>query len=119
VIGFGGWLYSLRDKEPRKTNLILVVFLAVVVALFVKFNQQYFQAQGRYLLPAIGPISAIIAVGYAKLAGKRTAAPLLGIAALLLVVNAFALIRMETQFNDRIQAAGTGSPAVMPKEPAN
>ncbi len=119
VIGIGGWLYSLADKETRKVNLVLAVFLAVVVALFVKFNQQYFQAQGRYLLPAIGPISAIIAVGYAKLAGKRTAAPLLGIAVLLLVVNAFALVRMETQFNDRTQPVGANSTPVAPQEPGN
>ena len=103
VIAKLGFLVQLRQKwsevpKPVLTGLIICVF---TVLQFVGFNMTYFQAQGRYLLPALAPISIILAMGWLTVFRSKL------IPALLLVVVAFggttvyALTRLDAQFEAR------------------
>ena len=61
-----GWLLSLRgldDGSARALHVTGGVLLAVVVVLFVRFNLQYFQGQGRYIYPAVAPIALGLGTG--------------------------------------------------------
>ena len=103
VIAKLGFLVQLRQKwsevpKPVLTGLIICVF---TVLQFVGFNMTYFQAQGRYLLPALAPISLILATGWLTIFRSKL------ILALLLVVVAFggttvyALTQLDAQFEAR------------------
>jgi len=54
-----------RAKSAANRDLLLVygVTLALVLLAFIKFNLSFFQAQGRYLYPALIPISVLWAAG--------------------------------------------------------
>lgn len=86
VAGVGLWLF----REPRvawqRRALLPAAFLgALVVASFVRFNVTFFQAQGRYLLPALPLWAVLFAVGVGSLAPPR-ARPLLALAVSLLML---------------------------------
>jgi 4-amino-4-deoxy-L-arabinose transferase-like glycosyltransferase len=49
-------------RTPEHLVLILATFL--VVAAFLRFNTEFFQAQGRYLFPAMGPLALCFAGGW-------------------------------------------------------
>ena len=72
VVKIGALGAILRRNDQRRGILVLynVVLLLVVVA-FIGFNVKYFQAQGRYLYPAILPISAYWALGIRRLLPER------------------------------------------------
>jgi 4-amino-4-deoxy-L-arabinose transferase-like glycosyltransferase len=104
LVGFVGWVVSWRDshlERARKVRFVNLLFFVLVVAFFLRFNVQYFQAQARYIFPAIGPIACGLAIGYHELAKKRRLVPLACIATFLLVVNVFALVRLGPQFEAR------------------
>jgi len=103
LVGFVGWL--LRRKEEasvRSQSLLMSVFAFIVLALFLRFNAQYFQAQARYLFPALGAIASLVAYGYLH-AGRRNLLALgAGLLVLLLVAsNALALTRLPAEFAKR------------------
>lgn len=102
VAGLIGWLMSLgrADADDRRVHLLNGVFLVVIVALFLRFNTQYFQAQARYLLPAIGPISVGVGIGLTRLL-PRPAYALAAIALILGIADLFALSRLPTEFARR------------------
>ncbi len=57
-----------RESTERRHALIVMAALAVLVLLsFIRFNLTYFQAQGRYLYPAIIPISLAMVIGIERL----------------------------------------------------
>jgi 4-amino-4-deoxy-L-arabinose transferase-like glycosyltransferase len=87
-----GWVLSLRGhREDRPLHLLNALFLFFIVAAFVRFNMQYFQAQGRYLLPALGPIAVGLGGGLVFLARKRAEIAALGLAVVLLALNLYAV----------------------------
>lgn len=90
---FGGFVWSLvsSDSEQKRVHVLLLSMLLMVGAAFVSYNLNYFQAQGRYLYPAIFAIAGIFAIGLQRYAGteKRTLAATSAIATLLLCVNAY------------------------------
>jgi 4-amino-4-deoxy-L-arabinose transferase-like glycosyltransferase len=99
-----------RDETTtaeRPVHLLGATLLLVVALLFLRFNTQYFQAQGRYLLPALAPMAVAVAVGIrhwfrvGTLPGMLNAA-LLGLT--LLGMNAYALANVENWFQERIAA---------------
>lgn len=105
VVGLVGSLAQWakgEDKEERRVHAMNAIFLAVIVLLFVRFNTQYYQAQARYLLPAIGPIACAVAVGVAYLLRSRPAAALLLVVFPLVVADAMALAKLPTEFPKRI-----------------
>ena len=103
-IAFVGYVLSrVADSEAKGVNALAWVFFAIIVILFLRFNSQYFQAQARYLLPALAPIAAGFGLGLTHLLRKS---PLF--AAVLTVlflggIDAFAWTRMEAQFDVRVQ----------------
>lgn len=61
-------------RESRRNADVVVIYYVVcifVVAAFIKFNISFFQAQGRYLYPALVPLSAFWALGIGKLLPAR------------------------------------------------
>ena len=90
---FGGFVWSFikADSDQKRAHVLLLSMLLMVCAAFVSYNLNYFQAQGRYLYPAIFAFAAIFAIGLQRFAGteKRTLAATGVIATLLLCVNAY------------------------------
>lgn len=102
-----GWIASLRGPkaEDRKlAHLLNGTFFVVVLLLFVRFNEQYFQAQARYLLPAIGPIAGAFAIGLNQLTRGRTYAAVALVVVVLGGVDAYALSRLPEEFDKRSNA---------------
>jgi 4-amino-4-deoxy-L-arabinose transferase-like glycosyltransferase len=66
---FGGFIYSYfgADESRKRTNTLLLIMLLMVGAAFVSYNLNYYQAQGRYLYPAIFAISGALAIGVTRL----------------------------------------------------
>ncbi len=103
-----GWLIAITKeqwKETRPIQILNATFFVVVFLLFVKFNMQYFQAQARYLLPALGPIACAVSIGAWQLMGKMQKFSYPLIAALFLCVNVYALNKLPEEFSKRIEAA--------------
>ncbi|MEJ5169516.1 MAG: DUF2142 domain-containing protein, partial [Fimbriimonadales bacterium] len=96
-------LAVLRWRSERPAALaVAAVFGLVVALLFVRFNMQYFQAQGRYLYPAIAAIAVGLAFGAGRLPGGRWHPLVAG--ALLLALNVSALRSLPAEFKLRIEA---------------
>lgn len=100
---FVGWFLSLRrHPELRAVHAVNGVFLLLVVALFIRFNMQYFQAQGRYLMPALGPIAFGAGCAVEYFSKRRATLVAAGLAALLLGLNAYILRQLPSEFTARV-----------------
>jgi 4-amino-4-deoxy-L-arabinose transferase-like glycosyltransferase len=96
VLMLAGLMLSWKQMEPdakamHKLNALLFLF---VLAGFISYNMNYYQAQARYLYPAIFSISAALATGIWALAGgeRRRVWALGGLWILLLLgVDVFVL----------------------------
>jgi 4-amino-4-deoxy-L-arabinose transferase-like glycosyltransferase len=95
------WLRKAEDKESSPVQWLGFAFLAVIVLLFLRFNAQFFQGQARYLFPAIASISMIVGIGVVHAARQRWPIAAGIIAALLLAVNVYALMRLPSEFEKR------------------
>ena len=73
--------------------LLLFVVFGLVAFAFIGFTSHYFQAQGRYLYPAMLPICICMALGWKAIFPKRYAATACGILLLMLVSLDVALFR--------------------------
>jgi hypothetical protein len=105
AILFISWLGAIfRDdfKEGRPIHVMNGLFLLLIVGLFVVFNMTYFQGQGRYLYPAIGPIALAFATGGATLLKGRGAIVMAAFAGLLLLLNVYAIARLPAEFQLRM-----------------
>jgi hypothetical protein len=66
------WLKRGEEAAAERTIwAVLVVTVLFVVAAFLRFNQEFFQAQGRYLFPTMGPIALLFPLGLFSLAPAR------------------------------------------------
>ena len=93
---------GLPAEAPRRRSLAVMLCLTgFVVAQFLYFNATYFQAQGRYLYPAIGPIAIFMSLGLARLLGPRAKLAPLAIAVLLIALNVYILLRLPGDFQAR------------------
>jgi hypothetical protein len=99
VIASGISLRSRREQWPF--HLLGGLFALLVLASFVRFNMQYFQAQGRYLLPALGPIAIGLASGLAFLARKRVEVVTVCLAVVLFALNVYVLRSLPAEFAAR------------------
>jgi uncharacterized membrane protein len=102
-----GWMIAMTRDEwtaTRSVQIMNAAFALVVLILFLRFNMQYFQAQARYLFPALGPIACGVAVGAWELLGKRQKFALPAIALIFFSVNVFAVSQLPEAFSQRIQA---------------
>lgn len=102
VPGFVGAWARQRSAEDRERAALTAawLFAAFVGALFLRFNAQYFQGQGRYLMPAIGAAVLLVATGWTHCAKGRTAG-VWAISALLLACNLYALAILPQEFARR------------------
>ena len=84
-------LPNTEHRTPNTERLITVLSLAafLVLAAFLRFNTEFFQAQGRYLFPAMAPLSLGFAAGW--LAWWPSRRQVLGILLLLAGMLALAL----------------------------
>jgi 4-amino-4-deoxy-L-arabinose transferase-like glycosyltransferase len=91
---------NTEHRTPEHLLLALAAFL--VLSAFLRFNTEFFQAQGRYLFPALGPIALAFAGGWLAWWPERRR--ILGGAALLVLLLALALFAL----------IGTVAPAFRP-----
>lgn len=101
-----GWIIAMSKEEWHDTRSVQIVnaaFCVVILGLFLRFNMQYFQAQARYLLPALGPIACGIAIGAWQLLGKWQKFALPAVALIFLTVNIYALTKLPDAFSERIE----------------
>ena len=105
---FMGWVLAFGKpelKDDRPIQMLNATFFAIVLILFLRFNMQYFQAQARYLLPAIGPIACGFGVGLGQLMSKYRSAALPLLMVVFLGVNAYSVSMLPDEFAKRIEAA--------------
>ena len=64
---------ELRAESAQTRDILLIynVVLLLVLLAFLQFNASYFQTQGRYLYPALVPISAFWVLGVRRLLPAR------------------------------------------------
>jgi hypothetical protein len=91
-------------------QVLNVAFAVIILVLFLRFNSQYFQAQARYLLPAIGPIAVGFALGGLALARGRWMGPALVLTLLFGALSFVALGRIPGEFEKRIATAQNPAP---------
>jgi hypothetical protein len=88
ILGLVGLVGAFRGAErggvvggERRIVTLAILGILLLVPFFVRFNLQFFQAQGRYFLPALLPAAAIACVGWRTVGGRRA-----GVAVAVLVV---------------------------------
>jgi hypothetical protein len=99
------WLFAPRTARfrtpntqhptPNSQRLIVVLSLAafLVLAAFLRFNTEFFQAQGRYLFPAMAPLSFGFTAGWLVWwPNRRRALAVLFLLAGMLALALYALI---------------------------
>jgi len=62
-----GWWRWHRSGEARGVSagwVLCGIALVLVGLMFVRFNMSFYQAQARYLFPAVGPLAALFAAGW-------------------------------------------------------
>ena len=91
-----------QDDADRQANLLLAAFGIVVTVLFLRFNAQYFQAQARYLMPALGPLAVLLAYGATRVSKTRPAAFPAFLVLILAMTSVYALVRLPSEFQRRI-----------------
>lgn len=90
-LGAGLWLLrpwrsrAQRSPEQRWSWLILSALLALVAAAHVYYNLKFVQPQGRYLFPALIPLSAFWVAGLDELSNARHARLLFGLLYVLML----------------------------------
>lgn len=92
--GVRAWLQRRNSDAPPEEKpalAVLVLHAVFVVAVFFNFNALYFQAQGRYLFPALGTLSLGFAGGWLAWAPRRERVLSCVIVALLLLLAVYAL----------------------------
>lgn len=99
-----GWaLWAKQDgRASNQANIVLGLFLLTVLALFLRFNSQYFQAQARYILPALGVLSIGVVIGTTKLAGRAQNLALGAVIGGLVAALGLALYVLPDEFARRI-----------------
>ena len=103
LAAIAGWVMAVRrdNTDGKRMHLLNGLFFLVVLLLFLKFNMQYFQAQARYLLPAIGPIACGIGLGLVTLARDRWKVAISVVVIVFGFISAFALTKLPGEFAKR------------------
>ena len=104
-----GWVFSFREKSEEAStsryHWLGGVFALFVALLYLKFNLTYFQAQARYLYPAIGPIALALGGGLVYLVRQRTLLIPAALAAVLFMANLAVSDFQIKQFEARVNEA--------------
>lgn len=112
MLGGFGWSIVKRGDTPIRVYVLLLLLFLMVLAAFVSYNSNYFQAQGRYLYPAIFAIAGAFGIGVRKLAGneKRASAITAGVAAVFVAINIYATFYLLPVAFERMQRCVNSSP---------
>ena len=103
-LGLGGGVLWLRStwQENKRLGAIALGLISLTLALFVMFNNTYFQAQARYLFPALSAIATLMAIGWVQIFRKWQIA-----LALIVVIfggfTVYAGTQLPSEFAKRIQ----------------
>lgn len=92
-----GWVMALRtDSEHLKgVHWTCFTLLTVVAFLYLQFNLTYFQAQSRYLYPAIGAFAIGFGLGAVRLAGRWG---VIALSLILLLLDVYVLTILGGEF---------------------
>lgn len=103
-VAFIGWLLRLRDAEgtERRVHLLGAAFVLIVLVQFLLFNLQYFQAQARYLFPALGAFAVGVSWGALRLAKGNWRVALAAVVVPLLAVALLAGTILPAEFAKRV-----------------
>lgn len=102
ALGWFLWVGKLQKSSTEsRIQWLQGTFTLVVIVLFIRFNAQYFQAQARYLYPAIGPIAVGLAIGVFQFLKERAWAGYLAIALGLVALNVYTLNWLPDEFAKR------------------
>jgi 4-amino-4-deoxy-L-arabinose transferase-like glycosyltransferase len=92
LLGLLGLVGSLRgperggvEGEERRVVILSLATVALLIPFFVRFILQFFQAQGRYFLPALLPVAFVVCVGLGNLFGPSRRGLAVGVMAFLLL----------------------------------
>lgn len=105
-LGLGGGLLWLRNNwnENKRLGAITLGLFGLTLALFVMFNNTYFQAQARYLFPALSAFATLMAIGWVHIFKKWQIA-----LALVVVIfggfTVYAGTQLPSEFAKRTQTA--------------
>ena len=80
-------------NEERRVLFLLFLGLLILIPFFVRFNLRFYQAQGRYFLPALLPAALLCLVGWGNVIGaNRGRGVSVGVIGILLFLCVFQLI---------------------------
>ncbi len=111
-----GWARTLGqpwEKEGRSVTIINATLLVVVFILFLRFNNQIFQGQGRYVYPAIASIAVGLGAGIVVWFKKVPVVGIALVAVSLLALDVYAGSRLPDEFAKRT-GISTSSNGVSP-----
>lgn len=90
-----------EDRLQRKRLLQHVVFVGIIGLLFIQFNMTYFQAQARYLFPAVASVTLLFGCGIWLWIKRFPVYGFATIVTLLVVGNAMSLVFVSQEFQKR------------------
>jgi len=94
----------VASEAASKSGYVLALtYLGLVGLLYFQFNLTYFQAQSRYLYPAIGPIALLLGTGLAVWLGSRHKAGAIVLILALVLGNLINLAWLPEEFKGRAQ----------------
>lgn len=107
VVAALGWISGLRHEntEGKRLHLVNGTFALVVLVMFLGFNATYFQAQARYLLPALGPISCGVGFGLISMFRNRIGTAFALTVLIFGLADGFALTHLPNEFAMRMGMA--------------
>ncbi|MBL8048292.1 MAG: glycosyltransferase family 39 protein [Chthonomonas sp.] len=99
-----GTLMFRRDgnEVPKSYRMLAWAFALFVLAQYLQFNLTYFQAQSRYLFPAISVFGTLFAIGLAGWTKAKFLPVAMGLAVLLVGANIWSGVYVQHEFERRI-----------------
>jgi 4-amino-4-deoxy-L-arabinose transferase-like glycosyltransferase len=87
------------DAKLRRGWALCGLLFALVFLGFLRFNMTYFQAQARYLLPALSAMALFLGVGWFTWLPERRVAFAFVLPMLMLMLNVYALVLLGPAFD--------------------
>jgi 4-amino-4-deoxy-L-arabinose transferase-like glycosyltransferase len=91
-----------KERESAPVRVMGGLYFFVVLALFLRFNAQYFQGQARYILQAMAPIAGTLGFGAVSLVRNRPGLAFWLVAVPLLALNLYVLTILGPEFQRRV-----------------
>ena len=102
ILVLGALMGLTRLRTNRAASVVLGLYTLLIFGLFIRFNMQYFQAQARYVFPALAPLSVLIAAGWAQIGKQRQGVAIAALAVALAVPIALAAKKVPEGFERRL-----------------